>query len=250
MPFPRVPAASRENSRSVENSRSRAPAPCKQARFPARAAAPRAGRLLSVWLPHHTLSVTPFALFSLPSFIRSLVTGSPVGARRPAKCRDLDTRTEADKVLALARLAVWRRKSQTWPPGLCTNKHLGACNEGGGGATAPGGFLKETTLMLRSGRQIREECSFQTEADRMRGELCGVNSRDRVEASEGARRAGMRADGLEGRSGAGPSGPGSLSRGGMALRIGRRRRDQACISRRALGCCVEHGLKEGQSRCG
>lgn len=94
--------------------------------------------------------------------------------------------------------------------------------KGGGGATAPGGFLKETTLTLRSGRQIREECSFQTEADRMRGELCGVNSRDRVEASEGARRAGMRADGLEGCSGAGPSGPGSLSRGGMALRIGRR----------------------------
>lgn len=94
--------------------------------------------------------------------------------------------------------------------------------KGGGGATAPGGFLKETTLTLRSGRQIREECSFQTEADRMRGELCGVNSRDRVEASEGVQRAGMRADGLEGRSGAGPSGPGSLSRGGMALRIGRR----------------------------
>lgn len=84
------------------------------------------GFLLSVWLPHHTLPVTPFALFSLPSFIRSLVTESPVGARRRAKCQDRDTRTEADEVLALARLAVWRRKSQTWPPGLCTNKHLGA----------------------------------------------------------------------------------------------------------------------------
>lgn len=81
----------------------------------------------------------------------------------------------------------------------------------GGGATGLGGFLKEMTLMLRSGR------SFQTEVDRMHGELCGGRGtsehRGHVKAGEGERGAGTRTDRLEECSGAGPCGPGSLSQG-------------------------------------
>lgn len=74
------------------------------------------------------------------------------------------------------------------------------------------------TLMLRSGRRIHEECSFQTEADRIHGELCAggeaCEHRDHVKAGEEGRGVGMRMDRLEGRSGAGPCGQAlSLSQG-------------------------------------
>lgn len=86
----------------------------------------------------------------------------------------------------------------------------------GGGATGLGGFLKEMTLMLRSGR------SFQTEVDRMHGELCGGRGtsehRDHVKAGEGKRgqgRTGWRSARVQARVGQALS-----PRGGMALRVG------------------------------
>lgn len=92
----------------------------------------------------------------------------------------------------------------------------------GGGATGLGGFLKEMTLMLRSRCQIREERSFQTEVDRMHGELCGGRGtsehRDHVKAGEGERgqgRTGWRSARVQARVGQALS-----PRGGMALRVG------------------------------
>lgn len=92
----------------------------------------------------------------------------------------------------------------------------------GGGATAPGRFLKEMTLMLRSRCQIREERSFQTEVDRMHGELCGGRGtsehRDHVKAGEGEQgqgRTGWRSARVQARVGQALS-----PRGGMVLRVG------------------------------